>query len=205
MFYALDEISIKLDWPLKDATHNQLEKVERLLKLRQAIQLGVSTPGLDGNKLTKQLSFYGITQFLYELIKLNKIFSYMFNKQLMFNLTINDCAKIDTSRGYLHEKILKQLEYTLDLWSKLNEYKDVCNVITKCLTNCKLDNTNLIQEFLSDFYYLYKFDATKPYMRNYLQDLADCPFTISTCKKKMQYISYLFHEKSMYKVILKVI
>jgi hypothetical protein len=203
MFFTLDEISKKLDWPLKDTTHNQADKVDKLLNLRHGIQSGINTTGLvlDVNKLTKQLSFYGITQFLYELIKLNKTMAYMFNSRLMFNLVANESDAADHNRAYRHEKILKQLEYSLDLWSKLNDYKDVYNVITKCLTNCKLDGTHLVQDFCSEFYYLYKFNMNKPYDRQYVQELMECGSKTLSYKKRIQYISYLFVEKSMYEVM----
>ncbi len=200
MFFLLDEISRKLDWPLKDPLHNQMDKVDKLLKLRHGMQSTSNTAlNIDNNKLTKQLSFYGITQFLYELIKLNKIMSHMYTNRVVFNLMINKHDTVDRVTC-ASDKTLTQLEYVLDLWSKLNEYKEVCNVITKCLTNCKLDATHIVQNFLFEFYYFYKFDLNKPHVKQYVHELIECAATRIETKKRIQLIAILFLEKSMYQV-----
>ena len=123
-------------------------------KLKPDKQLNVSVPSLN-----KQFSFYAIALFFNKLIEFNVVSDEYFSNQLIMvrKFKFNNSSQITTSPDL--EVFKSPIEYTaysliycLKLWHKFNSHKEFLTVVTKCLSNSKLDLMAIYKNFISQYY-----------------------------------------------------
>ena len=160
VYKLLDEIGRKIDWPPINDTLNIEEKLSYLLAVKQKADKGISISSLN-----KQISFYGLALFFNKLIELNTIAKKFFSDMLVicrkFKLNVysqySSQSLIEES-NYFTEPIdfaISNLIYCLKLWHKFIQHKEFSTIVTKCLSNSKLDSLICYKNFINDYYNFY--------------------------------------------------
>lgn len=157
VFKLLDEIGKKLDWPSLQANQTIEDKLSALLSLKQKSDKQSS---ISISSLNKQFSFYAVALFFNKLIEFNAVSSEFFSNKLIlvkrYKFTMNkpvasataDSAQIRTPIDFS----VASLIYCLKLWHKFNSHKEFSNVVTKCLSNSKLDLMTIYKNFIAQYY-----------------------------------------------------
>lgn len=167
VFKLLDEIGKKLDWPnlpnnsSQKSIQNVEEKLTTLLNMKHKPDMKQSN--ISVSSLNKQFSFYAIALFFNKLIEFNAISKEYFTKLVMsrkfkYN-SFNSAIIVNNTNDFLHEESNEPIEWTsccliycLKLWHKFNSHKEFLTVVTKCLSNSKLDLMAIYKSFLTDYY-----------------------------------------------------
>jgi len=171
VYRLLDEIGKKLEWPtlpnnLKNSSFLDSDnKLSYLLNLKaKAIETKSTT--ISVSSLNKQISFYGIALFFQRLIEFNSLAKEFFSDNLLmirkFDLVVKknfmDSLKPTHSGNQWYEPIdlaISTLVYCLKLWQKFNSHKEFSTIVTKCLSNSKLDSLTFYKNFLNEYYTVY--------------------------------------------------
>ena len=174
-FDVLTEIGKKLDWHTVTAQavasslssfSSSSDKIQIEDKLSYLLKLkSKNDKQVNNSLLTKQISFYGIALFFKKLIEFQSIANELFNNRLIMIKTYQykSLSDAETADG---EKIKKpmpktsepfdiamsNLVYCIKLWQRFNQQKDFLTIVSKCLSNSKLDNLGFYKTFISDFY-----------------------------------------------------
>lgn len=173
VYQLLDEIGKKLDWP---AMPNNLQnsslsdsdnKLSYLLTLK-AKALETKPTNVSVSSLNKQISFYGIALFFQKLIEFNSLAKAFFNDNLLmtrkFDLVVKktfmdtlEPASLSGSQQWFEpiDLAISTLVYVLKLWQKFNSHKEFSTIVTKCLSNSKLDSLTFYKNFLKEYYSVY--------------------------------------------------
>lgn len=173
VYQLLDEIGKKLDWP---AMPNNLQnsslsgsdnKLSYLLTLK-AKALETKSSNVSVSSLNKQISFYGIALFFQKLIEFNSLTKAFFNDNLLmtrkFDLVVKQTfmdtlepASLSGSQQWFEpiDLAISTLVYVLKLWQKFNSHKEFSTIVTKCLSNSKLDSLTFYKNFLNEYYSVY--------------------------------------------------
>jgi len=212
VYCLLDEISKKLDWPplptqlQTSASISNIEaKLTHLLSLKsKSVETNKSA---SVSSLNKQISFYGIAFFFQNLIEFNAVNKAFFNSKLVIARRCNSTVangfleKLEASYRFndVIEFAVRNIIYCLKLWQKFNSHKEFSTIVTKCLSNSKLDSLTCYKNFLVEFYDIYAFKA------NTSSNLTwDSVSALKYPKLKLAAVVNLFiTEKSQFNVILK--
>lgn len=188
----LDAISKKLTWPLHnfDKFSSQNEKLEHLFKLKST-----TNAKLDGNKLSKQISFYGISLFLNKLIELDAICSNMFDDKLFLTISNNKTSNSTQNLSNINTKVVDMVKYVTQMWYQISNNKDLLIIINKCLNNCKLDYLDVMNKFNLNFFNVYQFNLNVKSIQ--INDDDSC------LKQRIQHIAYLLSIDGSIKVTFK--
>jgi hypothetical protein len=188
----LDVISKKLNWPLHnfDKFLTQNEKLEHLLKLKTT-----TNAKLDVNKLSKQISFYGISLFLNKLIELDAICTKLFDDKLFLTIS-NNKTTINSNQNLnnITSKVVDLIKYVTHMWHQMSNNKDLLIIINKCLNNCKLDCLNVMNKFNLNFFNVYQLTFNVKNIE--IHDENCC------LKQKIQHIAYILSKGDSVKVFL---
>lgn len=184
IYKLLDEISKKLDWPTLPAPNTTLQngasfcdvdnKLSYLLSLKSKLASETTKPPAASNisvsSLNKQISFYGIALFFHKLIEFNALADKFFSNRLTLTRKFDAVVKRKFIENLQASKLLDKedkfcndpidyaictLVYCLKLWQKFNCYKEFSTIVTKCLSNSKLDSLTCYKNFLNEYYSVY--------------------------------------------------
>jgi hypothetical protein len=168
---------------------------------------------IQTSSLNKQISFYGISFFFSKLIEFQAACKALFNDSLIMSQTfITSVGTSDKTIIYNRDEdngvtmsdqidyALSNLVFSLKLWQKFNQHKEFLTIISKCLSNSKLDSLNCYKSFLSDYYNNFLM-ASGPNLNNQSYN----SLTGLTVKQKVPMLANLFkYETSQFKVYLTV-
>jgi hypothetical protein len=171
VYTLLDDIGIKLEWPSLNVPQFQTASGESNLKNlkiedRLTYLFGLKTNSdkkINIASLNKQISFYGIAAFFQKLIEFQCISKTLFSEMLTISNTsfksaqsrhLDDMPKAEkrSSPVLPIEYAVFNLIYCLRLWQKFNQYKEFSVIVTKCISNSKLDVLSCYKSFISDYY-----------------------------------------------------
>lgn len=162
------------------------------LKSKPDKQISVSS-------LNKQISFYGLTFFFNKLTEFQALNRTLFNEQLILSPLFkqeSDEEEIEPIHvNPMYSQTISNLIYSIKIWQKFNVHKEYYTIVTKCLSNSKLDTLNSYKTFLNDYYI--SFQSNQAYDWTNLTNL--------NLKQKIPIISsLLMNEKSSFKVTDKM-
>ena len=129
------------------------------------------------SSLNKQISFYGISYFFNKLVEFHAISKSLFPNTspsaaagsaslLVMSPAIDDndddddhnacssgtAAIAETTTNSSVESLIVCLASCLRIWHKLNTNKEYLTIVTKCLSNSKLDSLACYKSFLADYF-----------------------------------------------------
>lgn len=197
VYKLLDEIGKKLDWPSVPVANERIhDKMAFLFAIKQKPDKQISVSALN-----KQISFYGLTFFFNQLTEFQAFNKSLYNDQLV----LLPAYKSDDEYSQLSpvnfalEKSVSSLIFSIKIWQKFNLHKEYYTIVTKCLSNSKLDSLSCYKNFLADYYTSFQLGINQlgqnvSYSWSNLANLS--------LKQKMCVVSYLFmKESSSFKVI----
>ncbi len=215
VYSLLDEIGKKLDWPplpihlhTSANTSNIDAKLSHLLSLKSK-SAESNSKSATISSLNKQISFYGLALFFQKLIEFNAINNAFFNSSLVIarrcdsSVASGFMEKLQTTERFSGpiEFAVKNLVYCLKLWQKFNSHKEFSTIVTKCLSNSKLDSLTCYKNFLVQFYNVYAFRANpSPTLTWESVETLTCPKL-----KLAAVVNLLISEKTQFNVGLTVI
>lgn len=137
------------------------EKLAYLLNLKAKNDKQISAAALS-----KQISFYGLVAFFDKLIEFEVINKVVFSDMLIMTPTfhkdeiyeeiqVQDDKNVSTYSNNPVERAVSNLVYILKLWNKFNQHKEFYNIISKCLSNSKLDSLSCYKHFVNEYYNSY--------------------------------------------------
>lgn len=196
VYKLLDQIGKKLDWPSVPDTHQSIQdKMAFLFSIKQKPDKQISISALN-----KQISFYGLTFFFNKLTEFQALNKNLYNDQLVLlpaHKSDNQCNQLGCVNPSL-EKCVSNLVYSIKIWQKFNHHKEYYTIVTKCLSNSKLDSLSCYKNFLSDYYTSFQL-GTNQLGQNFTYNWTN--LTNLSLKQKIPIISYLFmNESSSFKV-----
>ena len=209
VYKLLDEIGKKLGWPIIQSavpiSAMPIEdKITYLLNLKAKNDKQISVASLS-----KQISFYGLVAFFDKLIEFEVMNKVLFSDMLIMATTFQKeemCedpnSKVD-KKNYTPqsvvpaERAISNLIYTLKLWHKFVQHKEFYNIISKCLSNSKLDALSCYKHFISEYYNSYALGLNL----NPNQNLNWTSVENVNLKQKIPVMAHLFmNEKSSFRV-----
>ncbi|CAF0799427.1 unnamed protein product [Brachionus calyciflorus] len=198
VYSLLDEIAKKLDWPpIPDNLKNIEDKMSFLFNLKSKPDKNISVSSLN-----KQISFYSLTFFFNKLTEFQALNHALFNDQLILSPLFKNEDDTDSIQmtqinpGF--NQTISNLIFCIKIWQKFTQHKEFYTIITKCLSNSKLDNLVIYKNFLADYYNSLQWSST--------QQIQNCNYNWTNLnglnlKQKIPILSYLFmHEKNSLKV-----
>lgn len=208
-FDVLTEIGKKLEWHTVTAAavastlpslqlSSTSEKIQIEDKLSYLIKLkSKNDKQVNSSLLTKQISFYGIALFFKKLIEFHSIAKELYNNRLIMIKTfqyksVNDAEaadgdKLKKSMPKTSEPLdiaMSNLIYCIKLWQRFYQHKDFLTIVSKCLSNSKLDSLSLYKTFISDFYNVATQSSTQTW--DSLKDLELKPRIVALANLFMQ-------------------
>jgi hypothetical protein len=230
VYSLLDGIGKKLDWPpINSIANSQMLRIESKVTLLFSLKAKltqndpvITKLNISLSSLNKQISFYGIAFFFHKLTELSALCKQTFSRGIVLaseaffvdqsiHDTNNDNAIQDVPASLAlisdaeqkHNATVAILIVCVKLWEKFNQHKEISTIITKCLSNSKLDTIAIYKTFLTDYYtngYLLALNP-KPPLTNSLKwdSLKDW-----TCKQRIPIVAYLFmNEKKTFEPFFK--
>jgi hypothetical protein len=193
MFSFLAEISKKLDWPLKEFVNSDVKsQFEHLFSLNDKLKKNKQSSDSDyQSKLSKQISFFGISSFFNKLNELNSVLAHVYSNKIVLVWSLIEKFN-NKKRLFPHSYLNETLAFVLNIWHQLDHNGEYHNVISKCLANCKLDNLYSLQQFINTFYSIYKFSIL-----NNKEFIESCTKKDWSHWSRLNYISMLFMEKNL--------
>lgn len=95
------------------------------------------------------------------------------------------------------ELAISNLIYCLKIWHKFILHKEYYTIVTKCLSNSKLDSLNCYKNFLADYYNSYQLAVSNNPSGTHSWSI----ISSLNYKQKIPLIAYLFmNEKTSFKV-----
>jgi len=206
----LDEIGKKLGWPVIESAKPLSvipieDKISYLLNLKAKNDKNISVAALS-----KQISFYGLVAFFDKLLEFEVINKVAFSDMLIMTPTfftdeINDEQQTQDDKNlsaYSNipvERAVSNLIYILKLWHKFNQHKEFYNIISKCLSNSKLDSLSCYKHFVNEYYNSYALALNL--LPN--QNLNWASIEGMNLKQKIPVLAHLLiKEKSSFRVII---
>ncbi|RNA32311.1 hypothetical protein BpHYR1_012241, partial [Brachionus plicatilis] len=188
----LDEIGKKLDWPSVPETHAHIQdKMAFLFAIKQKPDKQVSISALN-----KQISFYGLTFFFNKLTEFQAFNKNLYNDQLVLvpsYTSDNQCVQLGPVNSAL-QKCVSNLMFCIKIWQKFNQHKEYYTIVTKCLSNSKLDSLSCYKNFLADYYNSFQLGLNQS-GQNSNHNWSN--LTSLSLRQKIPVISYLFMNESI--------
>lgn len=118
------------------------------------------------SSLNKQISFYGIALFFHKLIEFNAISAKYFSSNLVLTRRLDLIIKSQFLESLTPQNLsdsynepidfaICTLVFSLKLWQKFNSHKEFSTIVTKCLSNSKLDSLSCYKNFIIEYYNVY--------------------------------------------------
>jgi hypothetical protein len=223
VYSLLDGIGKKLDWPPINSLANNLslrieDKISLLFSLKAKLTQNdpvISKLNISLSSLNKQISFYGIAFFFHKLTEFFSLSKATFPQGLVLvsesfvvdrNESIRDVpsdAFALNERDGVHSAIAS-LVVCLKLWEKFNQHKEISTIITKCLSNSKLDTISIYKNFINDYYNNSFLLALNP--KTVSNNLSWTSLSGFSCKQKIPIVAFLFmNEKKSFEPFFKAL
>ena len=196
VYKLLDEIGKKLDWPSVPKAYERIhDKMAFLFSLKQKPDKQISVSALN-----KQISFYGLTFFFNQLTEFQAFNKSLYNDQLVLLPAYKSDDEFNQLKpiNFALEKCVSSLIFSIKIWQKFNQHKEYYTIVTKCLSNSKLDSLSCYKNFLADYYTSFLLGTNQ-----LAQNSNYCWSTLANLnlKQKISVISYLFmNERTSFKV-----
>ena len=183
------------------------EKLAYLLNLKAKNDKQISAAALS-----KQISFYGLVAFFDKLIEFEVINKVVFSDMLIMTPTfhkdeiyeeiqVQDDKNVSTYSNNPVERAVSNLVYILKLWNKFNQHKEFYNIISKCLSNSKLDSLSCYKHFVNEYYNSYSLALN--ILPN--QNLSWASIESMNLKQKIPVLAHLLiKEKSSFRVRINI-
>lgn len=212
VYKLLDEIGKKLTWPpiqssVPTSSLPIEDKLTYLLNLKSKNDKQISISSLN-----KQISFYGLAAFFNKVIEFQALSKHTFSDMLVLSQTFNNTdTPQSNSKPFKVNKDLSfdpveftisNIVYCLKLWQKFNQHKELFTIISKCLSNSKLDSLSCYKSFLSEYYNSFALGLNLMSSQN----LTWGSFDNFNIKQKISVIANLFmSEKTSFQVTLALV
>jgi hypothetical protein len=175
VYNLLDEIGRKLNWqsllpPSQQTKVNIEDKMFKLFELKNDPTMAINNnPSFSLSSLNKQISFYGVSYFFQKLIEFQSIVECFFSDKFLMTRCFklfpngsivksqNDDIKNEAKSCEPIDNVIISLTKCLQIWHEFNKHKEFLTIVTKCLSNSKLDTLSCYKCFISDYYLSYSF------------------------------------------------
>ena len=228
VYSLLDGIGKKLDWPPISATSlpgsSQFLKIEDKINLLFMLKskLASNDPGIgklqiSAASLNKQISFYGIAYFFHKLSEFSSLSKAVFPRGLVlvserFSAMSGDqnqqtavYANDTQADKELKGATVLNLVLCLKLWEKFVQHKEILTILTKCLSNTKLDSISCYKLFQTEYFnYGYSLALNNPKSIANTLNWTSLSTMFKSCKQKIPVIAYLFmNEKKSFETFFR--